>query len=167
MRGLAGAAAIWLFSLGQATAASAENAPPIADQPDAGMIAAAERVAAIIECGVVASARSAFTDRDVTIIENFPPFVFEGAGAVERWSEGMRAHVAGDTALRHAFGPAQDFSRSGGEVFFSLPTTWRGRGVADGKPFVEHGGWAFVLIKQRGRWRVRDYGWAVTALSRE
>ena len=146
--------------------ASKRGPPPIADQPDAEMIAAAERVAAIIESGVVASARSAFTDRDVTIIENFPPFVFEGAGAVERWSEGMRAHVAGNTALRHAFGPAQDFSRSGGEVFFSLPTTWRGVGP-DGKPFVEHGGWAFVLIKQRGQWRVRSYGWAVTGLSRE
>lgn len=131
----------------------------------AGAVAAAERVAAIIESGGVASAKSAFSDRDVTIIENFPPFVFEGAGAVERWSEGMRAHLAGVTALRHAFGPAQDFSRSGGEVYFSLPTTWRG--VAHGKPFVEHGGWSFVLIKQRGRWRVRGYGWAVTGLSRE
>ena len=165
MRELVGAAAIWLFSLAQATAAPAEHAQPIGDQPDAAMIAAAERVAAFIESGGVASASSAFADREVTIVENFPPFVFTGAGAVERWSEGMRAHLVGLTALRHTFGPAQDFSRSGSEAYFSLPTTWRG--VAQGKPFVEHGGWAFILIKERGRWRVRSYGWAVTGLSLE
>jgi hypothetical protein len=130
------------------------------DQPDAGMIAAAERVAAIIESGGVASAEGVFADRDVTIIENFPPYVFAGPGAVEHWSEQMQAHLAGVTALRHSFGPAHDFSRSGGDVYFSLPTTWHG--LARGKPFVEHGGWAFVLTRQRGQWRVRSYGWAVT-----
>lgn len=153
------------MSRAQSGAGPAATAPGGDNRPDAGMIAAAERVAAIIGSGGVASARSVFTDRDVTIIENFQPFIFEGAGAIERWSEGMRAHLAGVTALRHAFGPAQDFSRSGGEAYFSLPTTWRG--VANGKPFVEHGGWAFVLSKQRGRWRVRSYAWAVTGLSQE
>lgn len=135
------------------------------DQPDASMIAAAGRVAAIIESGGLASPKDAFADRDVTIIENFPPYVFEGAGAVERWSDRMRAHLAGVTGLVHAFGPAQDFSRSGDDVYFSLPTTWRG--VARGRPFVEHGGWAFVLTRQRGEWRVRGYGWAVTGSSQE
>ena len=133
------------------------------DQPDAGMIAAAERVAALIESGGVASPKGAFADHDVTIIENFAPYVFEGSGSVERWSEQMRAHLAGVTALRHAFGPAQDFSRTGDEVYFSLPTTWRG--LKHGKPFVENGGWAFVLTRRGGLWRVRSYGWAVTGLS--
>jgi len=130
------------------------------DQPDAEMIAAAERVAAVIESGGVASARDAFADHDVTIIENFAPFVFEGRGAVERWSARMRAHLTGVTALRHTFGPAQDFSRAGDEVYFSLPTNWRG--LKHGRPFVEDGGWAFVLTRQDGLWRVRGYGWAVT-----
>jgi hypothetical protein len=124
------------------------------------MIAAAERVAAIIESGGAASPDGVFADREVTIIENFAPYIFEGAGAVERWAERMRAHLAGVTALRHTFGRAHDFSRSGDDVYFSLPTTWRG--LAAGKPFIEHGGWAFVLTRQSGLWRVRSYGWAVT-----
>jgi RimJ/RimL family protein N-acetyltransferase len=124
------------------------------------MIAAAARVAAVIESGGVASARDAFADHNVTIIENFAPYVFEGSGSVERWSEQMRAHLVGVTALRHTFGPAQDFSRAADEVYFSLPTNWRG--LKHGKPFVEDGGWAFVLTRQGGLWRVRSYGWAVT-----
>ena len=131
-----------------------------ADQPDGEMIAAAERVAAIIESGGVASPRGVFAERGVTIIENFAPYVFEGSGAVARWSQRMRAHLAGVTALRHAFGPAQDFSRTGDHVYFSLPTNWRG--LKGGVPFVEDGGWAFVLVRQGGGWKVRGYGWAVT-----
>ncbi|HLZ82460.1 MAG TPA: GNAT family protein [Caulobacteraceae bacterium] len=132
------------------------------DQPDAGMIAAAERVAAVIEGGGVAPS-DAFADGDVTIIENFPPYVFDGAGAVERWSEQMRAHLTGVTALRHTFGRAQDFRGARDEVYFSLPTTWRG--LKHGRPFVEDGGWSFVLARQGGLWRVRGYGWAVTGFS--
>ena len=82
---------------------------------------------------------------------------------MEAWSKEMRAHLAGVTALRHAFGPAYDFSRAGDQAYFSLPTAWRG--VAGGKPFTEKGGWAFVLTRDGGEWRVRAYGWAVIALS--
>jgi hypothetical protein len=135
----------------------------LGDQPDAGMIAAAERVAAIIESGGVAPPETAFADHGVTIIENFAPFVFEGSGSVERWRERMRAHLTGVTALRHIFGPAQDFSHVGDDVYFSLPTQWRG--LKNGKPFVEDGGWAFVLTMQGDVWRVRGYGWAVTSAS--
>jgi len=133
------------------------------DQADAGMIAAAERVAAIIESGGVASPGDAFADHDVTIIENFAPYVFDGPDAVGRWAEQMRAHLTGVTGLRHTFGPAHDFSRAGDDVYFSLPTNWRG--LKNGTPFVEDGGWAFVLTRQSGPWRVRSYGWAVTGSS--
>jgi hypothetical protein len=130
------------------------------DQPDAEMIAAAERVAAIIEGGAVAPPAGAFASHGVTIIENFAPFVFEGPGSIERWCEQMRAHLSGVTALRHTFGPGQDFSRRGDDVYFSLPTHWRG--LKNGQPFAEDGGWAFVLTRHGDMWRVRAYGWAVT-----
>ena len=130
------------------------------DQPDAEMIAAAERVAAIIEGGAVAPPAGAFASHGVTIIENFAPFVFEGPGSIERWCEQTRAHLSGVTALRHTFGPGQDFSRRGDDVYFSLPTHWRG--LKNGQPFAEDGGWAFVLTRHGDMWRVRAYGWAVT-----
>jgi hypothetical protein len=133
------------------------------DQPDAAMIASATRVAAFIESGGAAPLATIFADGDVTIIENFPPYVFAGPDAVAHWSQQMRGHLAGVTSLRHGFGPAYDFSRTGDEAYFSLPTTWRG--VAKGKTFTENGGWAFVLKNQNGEWRVRAYGWSVTGLS--
>jgi len=134
-----------------------------ADQPDAAMLASAGRVAAFIETGGTAPLAGAFADHDVTIIENFPPYVFEGADAVARWSAQMRTHLSGVSSLRHRFGRAYDFSRTGDEAYFSLPTTWRG--LDHGKTFTEHGGWAFVLTRQAGAWRVRSYGWSVTLTS--
>ena len=132
----------------------------MADQPDAQMMAAVERVAGFIGGGALAP--DTFADGDVTIIENFAPFVFEGPGAVEAWAREMGSHLIGLQSLRHSFGPAIDFGQDGDRAYFSLPTTWRG--VARGTAFTETGGWAFVLVKQGAEWRVRNYGWAVTSL---
>ena len=129
------------------------------EQPDADMLIAVERVADFIRSGGNGSAEQIFASGDVTIIENFAPYVFGGADAVKTWSEHMLAHLSGLAELRHVFGRACDFSRAGNEVYFSLPTTWSG--ANRGKAFTEHGGWAFVLKKQGSEWRVRSYGWAV------
>ncbi len=107
--------------------------------------------------------RDAFASDGLVIVENFAPFVFQGPGAFERWRDGFREHAtAGDlTELQHSFGPAQDVSLEGDTAYFVLPTTWTGR--AHGRPFSEDGGWAFVLVRDQGRWRIRSYAWAVTA----
>ena len=133
------------------------------EQPDAKMIAAARRVARYIETLDRTLPARIFASGNVTIVENFPPYLFEGPLAVGALAKEMRAHLAGITKLRRSFGPAHDFSRSGDQVYFSLPTTWHG--IIRGKPFTESGGWAFVLTKQKGVWRVRGYGWAVIASS--
>jgi len=132
---------------------------PASEKPDADMMAVAERVAAFIATGDRTPPARLFAAQDVTIVENFPPFVFEGPGAVETWAKQLRVHLEGITALRHIFSDAFDFSRSGDEVYFSLPTTWRG--LNRGKPFSERGGWAFVLTREEGEWRVLAYSWAV------
>jgi len=132
------------------------------EQPDAAMLAPVERVARFIAQGGVGSPAEAFAGGDVTILENFAPYLFAGAAAVEAWALGMRAHLSGVTALRHRFGQPQNFSRSGDRVFLSLPT--QRSGFVDGRAFTERGGWCFVLTKQGHDWRVRSYGWAVTEL---
>src|SRR5271168_2599391 len=96
------------------------------EQPDPAMMTPIERVAEFIASGGVGSAAEAFAGSDVTILENFTPYLFTGAAAVETWMLGMRAHLGSVTALRHQFGQPRNFSRSGVLVFLSLPTQWSG-----------------------------------------
>jgi hypothetical protein len=99
---------------------------------------------------------------ETTIVENFAPYVFEGQNAGERWWRRFCEHaVAGELRdLRASFEAAQDFAQHGDRAFFTLPTRWTG--IAGGKRFQERGGWAFVLVREGGEWRIRCYAWAVT-----
>ena len=133
-------------------------------QPDAAMLAAIEKVARFIETGAD-EYLAAFAERDVVILENFAPFLFTGPGAVTSWAKQMRDHARDLTGLKHTFGLAQDYAADEAKAFFSLPTHWSG--TSNGQPFHEDGGWAFLLVKQRGDWRVKSYGWAVTRLELE
>ncbi len=130
-------------------------------QPDAAMMAPVERIVRFMRTLDVDGLDNAFTTYPA-IVENFAPYLIRGGDAPERWQAAFTARVE---ALQLAdlaaeFGPAQDFSRTGERVFFSLPTTWTGK--AAGAPFRETGGWAFVLDRADDTWRVRSYAWAVT-----
>lgn len=133
-------------------------------QPDPAMMAPVERLARFIATGEEACL-SAFADEGVTILENFAPHLFSGHGAVERWAQAMRVHTSSLSGLAHHFGPACDFRLEDDRAFFSLPTHWSG--AVNGSGFQEDGGWAFLLIRQGGEWRVLSYGWAVTRFAFE
>jgi hypothetical protein len=130
-------------------------------EPDAAMLAPIEQIVRFMETGD-ATGLSGFADRDVAIIENFAPFLFEGDDAVARWAHEMRAHLQGVTGLEHTFGAVQNFALDGDLAFLSMPANWTG--ISNGRRFDEDGGWAFVLVKVHGEWRVKNYGWAVTRL---
>ena len=131
-------------------------------QPDTAMMAPVESIARFIATGDD-GCLSVFAEEDVTILENFAPHLFSGPDAVGRWARAMRAHASGLSGLAHRFSPACDFRVEEGRAFFSLPTHWSGS--ANGRRFQEDGGWAFVLVRQGGEWRVLSYGWAVTRLA--
>jgi hypothetical protein len=132
------------------------------DQPTAAMMAPVEKVANFIATGDDEDL-TAFEGKGVVIVENFPPYLFEGRDAVQRWADGMRTHTSATHGLAHTFGPAIDFSTDGDRAYFSLPTQWTGRAGPQG--FVEDGGWSFVLVKQGAEWRVLSYGWSVTKIA--
>ncbi len=99
---------------------------------------------------------------DLTIIENFAPYVFRGAGAADAWRAGFREHAEGLSGLTPEFEPSQDFSRTGNQVYFVLPTRWTGESRK--RPFTEKGGWSFVLVPSDGGWRIAAYAWSVIEL---
>ena len=103
-----------------------------------------------------------FVPGRVVILENFPPFLFEGPDAFRRWRDGFNTHarLLELEALQFEIGQAQDFSRSGDRAFFTLPVRWTGFSM--GRKFDERGGWTFVLTRVLGRWRILSYAWAVT-----
>lgn len=131
--------------------------------PDAEIIAPIERIARFMETLDSQFLNDTFASGEVVLIENFPPYIFEGRDAVARWAKGFAEHAKNIRDLRHSFGDAQDFQLDGELAFLSLPTTWRG--TIGASSFIETGGWAFVLLKDAGSWRVRNYGWAVTSIA--
>lgn len=130
-------------------------------RPPPEMLAVVEKLAGFIAGGGRHLPPDLFADGDITIIENFAPYVFTGPDAVARWAKDMRAHLEGLSGLKPEFGEAHDFSTSGDEAYFSLRTHWSG--LNRGTPFGETGGWALVLKRGSAGWRLKAYGWAVIA----
>ena len=133
---------------------------------DPALLAPIEKVARFIETGDE-TFLSAFAKKGVVIIENFPPHLFQGDDAVERWSQKIISwhEPPSDLVLKHSFGTVQDLrvDEEEGLAFLSMATHWVITEGDDG--FEEDGGWAFVLVKEDDEWRVRSYGWAVTFIS--
>lgn len=127
--------------------------------PDPAMMAAPEALARFLETGDAALLDGAFSDGEITILENFPPHIFNGRAGLAEWKALMARHVGAIDQLRHTFGAPQDFGLTGDTVHFTLPTHWTG--VRDGAAFRELGGWTFVQVREGERWRIRSYGWAV------
>ena len=124
------------------------------------MMAPIERLARFMATLDETHLKDIFAD-DVTIHENFAPFVFAGSDAVARWTSRFRDHAKNLSNLKHSFGAAQDFHTEGTLAYFALPTTWTGQ--SRGQAFHETGGWSFVLIRQNTAWRLKAYAWAVTS----
>jgi hypothetical protein len=133
------------------------------ERPDAEIMAPIERIVRFMETLDSQFLNDSFAGGEVVLIENFPPYVFEGGDAVARWATGFAEHAKNIRDLRHSFGDPHDFHQDGELAFLSLPTTWRG--TIGARSFIETGGWAFVLVKHAGSWRVRNYGWAVTSVA--
>ncbi len=135
-------------------------------QPPAAMMAPVNELVSFMSHLPPGEHVNAFAKRGVCIVENFAPFLFCGADAVDQWETKFRAHAGDLSELAATFAPVHDFRTVGNRAYFSLPTKWTG--LVSGKRFEEHGAWAFVLQKSRGGtedsgWRILAYGWGVSS----
>lgn len=133
--------------------------------PDEAMMQPVHELVSFMITLDAAHLRRSFANTDVTVMENYAPYLFTGVGAQRRWEQGFRRHAAEGqlSELSAAFGKASTFERDSARAYFSLPTTWTGR--SNGQKFIEHGAWAFVLMSTRDGWRIRSYSWAVTDIA--
>jgi len=92
-------------------------------RPDAEMMEPIERIARFMETLDSKFLNDAFAGGEVVVIENFPPYVFEGGDAVARWAKGFAEHAKKIRDLRHSFADPHDFHLDGELAFLSLPTT--------------------------------------------
>lgn len=138
----------------------------MSEDPDPAFLAPIEKIAQFIETGDE-SLLSAFASKGVVIIENFAPHLFEGADAVQRWSQEILSwhEPPRDLVLKHQFGSVQDLRVHGDTAFLSVATHWTI--TEHGEDTGEDGGWAFILVKENEEWRVRCYGWAVTRIYKQ
>jgi hypothetical protein len=134
----------------------------IAERPGVAMMTPVEAVVRFMQTLDASRVGKAFLDRDVVIVENFPPYVFRGRSAVKRWSAAFAEHARGLEDLHATFGSAQDFRREGDRAHFTLPTTWTGKD--GGRRFEENGAWTFMLVRSCRRWRIACYAWGVTEM---
>jgi len=134
------------------------------DGPTPAMMAPIRALASCMAKALPADCALPFAHRGVTIQENFAPFIYAGTDVVERWRTGFITHLqsGGDQNLEFKFGPPQDFDRSAGRVYFTLPTVWTG--VSRGRHFEETGAWSFVLVESSANFLVLGYSWGVTDL---
>jgi hypothetical protein len=127
-------------------------------EPDEDMMAPIRHLAWFMATLEDSNLAEVFAD-DLTIVENFAPFLFRGDGAARAWRAGFIEHARTLSDLVPAFGTAQDFSRDDQMAYFVLPTTWTGK--SHGRPFCEKGGWSFLLTHATGHWRIAAYAWSV------
>ena len=129
---------------------------------DADMTDPVFAVARFMALGEDKGLEDVFAADGVVIVENFPPFLFDGPRAFDLWRRGFNAHarLLDLDSLSFEIGHAQDFVRHDDRAFFTLPVRWRGNAL--GRPFDEKGGWSFVLVRRDRRWRILSYAWGVT-----
>jgi len=127
-------------------------------EPDEDMMAPVRRLARFMATLDESNLEGVFAE-DLTIVENFAPFLFRGDGAAQAWRAGFVEHARTLSDLTFELGVTQDFNREGETVYFVLPTTWTGK--SHGRPFIEKGGWSFILNHGTGEWRIAAYAWSV------
>jgi hypothetical protein len=94
------------------------------------------------------------------IIDEFPAFNWQGAGAVSGWFADFvkDATKSGSTDMHITLGKPEHLSVEGTNAYLVVPTTLTSK--HKGKPVSEKGRFVFVLEKASGAWNIANMAWA-------
>ena len=144
-----------------APAASHAAAPA---QPPAEMLRAAYAVADADAAANAGLFRTAMTSNP-TIVDEFVPYAWSGAGAIDRYTAALKAWLSanGLADLHVVVDAPRYWDVSGDRGWVSLPATFIYN--AGGQANAEAGVYAMVFIRTGGHWRVSSWSCATTSVS--
>jgi len=110
--------------------------------------------------GDVKSAYAAYATGDVTIVDEFAPHLWTGPHAPQAWAAayGKHAQATGVTDGLVKYGTPTRTQIEGSVAYVIVPTVYLYK--EHGNPFAEEGQMTFVLVAERGRWKIRSWTWS-------
>lgn len=96
----------------------------------------------------------------VAIVDEFPPYHWEGASANADWMSGLMKDNADEhtTDMKLKLDAPSQLAVNSDWAYAVYPTVITSR--HRGKPSAEHGAFAFTLQKQSGTWQIVSWAWA-------
>jgi len=100
---------------------------------------------------------------DVVILDETPPYRWEGPGANARWWADFRkfAKVIKLTQWHFSFQKPTYWEVSNERAYVALPATFTG--MAGGKPFSETGMETYLLVRVGNAWKTQGWAYAKTS----
>ncbi|WP_164156605.1 nuclear transport factor 2 family protein [Sandarakinorhabdus rubra] len=145
--------------LGLAVPAAA-MAAPVQESP---LLVPVRQLFASFNAGRPDAAASAFA-ADAVIIDEFPPYRWQGPKAHHDWAADLAKATAayGATNMHARIGAPTWAETKGSNGFLVVPEALDSR--VNGKPMCERGLHSFSFRKERGQWKITVSAWALGAI---
>jgi ketosteroid isomerase-like protein len=139
----------------------ASNAVLASDETD--VMATIHRYVASFNKGDVKGANLAICGDQVTVVDDIPPYEWQGADGCSKWLEDSNAYAKanGITNARLTLGKPRQVAVTANHAYVVVPATFSFD--MNGKPMKESGAiWTLVLQKGGSGWRSIGSAWAGT-----
>jgi hypothetical protein len=140
----------------------ASFALPAAAETNTAVMATVNGVIAAADADNAGQVNSYFASSS-TVVDDFPPFSWSGAGAGARWWTASDKDAAkhGIANIRATLQPVSRFAVVGSDAYVIAPLTIAF--TVKGKPAHSNGLWTLTLHQTGGSWKITSATWATTS----
>lgn len=145
-----------VFILALFALAGTQQAPAAPDP----VMAPINQIMNAFNAGDVKAVLAACDPAGISVIDDVPPFTWNGRAAMPTWLKDLSASEskAGITGGKVSFGAAIYRIANGSQAYVVLPTVYHFR--QHGKPMHDSARMAFALRKSGNRWLISSWAWA-------